>query len=161
MKTELTIRIEASNLSELADLLSRLQPALEAEGVTVTGAASNGEDTAEVKVRSRSRKAKAPDVKDAAPEHETRNETEPVQETQPDAPPADSNAVADLSPEEARKRGIDEMQAYFGKNPGAMEHIKKLQTKYGVKMFQEIPDAQAHSFLADAKLLVSGAQEAS
>ena len=36
------------------------------------------------------------------------------------------------------------------------EVIQRLQTKYGVKMFSDVKDEQAHDFLADAKLVQSG-----
>lgn len=170
--TELTIVLRANDFPSLLAAVKRLQGDLEASGASLGEVALTGET--EVTATIGKRRGRPPKAeKEAATQPAT--ETAPV--TAPDAgeapvaanqsvapePQAEVpqvNAVADLSPEDARKSGIEEMQRYFGRNPNAMPEIKRLQTKYGVKMFQDIPDDQAHAFLADVKLLVSGSAQA-
>lgn len=68
--------------------------------------------------------------------------------------------VSDLTPTGARDKAIADMMGFFGNNPKNMSDITKLQTKYGVRMFKEVPDERAHEFYADVKLLLSGSPAA-
>lgn len=61
-----------------------------------------------------------------------------------------------MTPDEQIKEGIKLLQIHFGQNPAAMTSIVQLQTKYGVKMFAEVPTSRAGEFHADAKLIASG-----
>lgn len=102
-----------------------------------------------------------PEVKhEPAPE-----ETPATAQAEPEEKPAEAkasieNPVSDLTPDAARADAIKRLQTFFGKNPNNMSVIAKLQTKYGVKMFSEVPDDKAHAFLADAKLIESGVSPA-
>ncbi|GKT33494.1 putative multi-domain containing protein, partial [Aduncisulcus paluster] len=81
---------------------------------------------------------------------------------QAEAPPVEhnENVVQDLSPQDARTKAISAMQKHFAANPNSMPAIAKLQQKFGIKQFSEIPDDRAHDLLADVLLIVNGTGEA-
>lgn len=73
------------------------------------------------------------------------------------APAVDANAMKNLSPADARNKGIAMVTAFFASNPACLPQVQQISAKYGVGQFADIPDAQAHAFLADISLLTSGA----
>ncbi len=140
---ELVIHITASTFGELAENLAAVVREFEANGVSVNDTALLPDQPGvsgkvETKAKAKS-KAKAKAEPEDTP-----------------APEVSDKTVVDLTPAEAREKGIREMQTYFGANPEAMPVIRDMQSKFGVKMFSDIPDNQALDFYADVKLLVSG-----
>jgi hypothetical protein len=136
----LEITIRADSYDELVTSLVALASAMGADNVATVDIADDGKE-AKVNTAKKPTKAKAkPKTEDKAPEA--------------------SGVVTDMPPAAARDKGIAEMQQYFGTNPNAMPTLSKLQAKYKVKMFSEIPDGQATDFLADVLLIVNGTPDA-
>ena len=103
-----------------------------------------GESNAEADVKPPKTRKKAK----AKPEAEA---PEPETEKAPSA-----NTVSDLTPEQMRKQGIEKLMAWFGLSGDPTGQLPKLQSRYGVKMFKDLPDDQTAAFLADVHLLVNG-----
>lgn len=55
-----------------------------------------------------------------------------------------------------RQEAIDKLTAWFGRNPNEIGSLNKLQAKFGVKMFKDIPDDQVPAFAQEAHMLASG-----
>ena len=72
------------------------------------------------------------------------------------AQPEDPATMTHLSPEFARKRGIEMTQTFFAANPGCLAQVTAISTKFGVSQFADVTDADAHRFLADITLLTNG-----
>lgn len=166
----LTITLTANTFEELLAAAKGIADAVGPD--KIVGAEMAGELAVDVLVAqtaeddataTKAKKGKSSKAKKADPEPAAKPDTglepeatdAPAGETTAEDKP-DLRAVEDLTPETAREQGISEVQIFFGKNPNAMPDIKRLQTKYGVKKFQEIGDDRAHEFLADVKLLMSG-----
>lgn len=99
------------------------------------------------------------DAADAASRTNTTKDSA-VLDKQPDTPVASAsqnvNAPVDLSPKEAIEKGLALMITAFGASPKDMGPIQRLQTKYGVRMFKDVPEQRALEFYADAKLIANG-----
>lgn len=167
--SQITIQLSADSPADLTRLLEGLLQewsprareqianiAYTGEGATdLTMTTSTGNTTTEPAEppakKSRGRKAAAaPEEAKAAPDGEPKEEAKE---------PAGDIAQGKLSPAKAREEGIRALQIYFGQNPGNMDVITRLQTKYGVKLFAEISDEQASAFHADALLVAAGNTE--
>lgn len=153
----ITITITGGNPDDVCGALQRMALLLGNAATTAcppetpgdgSGAAATLDVKPETKKRTRRKKAEATPEPDAEPEAKPEAETDHAQ-----------NVVVDMTPAEARQAGIAEVQAHFAENPSSIQQITKLQEKYGVKMFADIPDDKAQAFLADVRLLVSGAGE--
>ena len=75
-------------------------------------------------------------------------------------PEPEPEAVSDVTPAEAKERGIKAVQTYFAENPDSLSEITAIQKKYNVKMFTDIKENNAIDFLADVMLLTAGAPSA-
>lgn len=181
----LTLHIEADSVAELMDALDQVMGSLNVDligganmatdrpavDLAVYGSKGEADAAADAPKRPRGRPRKT----DAA-EANTAQTTPPTiaQEAQdedahhaavtaaptapaPTAPAADANAMQSLSAADARSKGIELITAHFARNPTCLPQVQQISTKYGVGQFADIPDGQAHAFLADISLLVSGA----
>jgi len=78
----------------------------------------------------------------------------------PEKPAAPGNAVVGAeTPAEQRTKGIDLLMTLFNKDQSQMPVLTRLQNKYGVKKFADIPDAVAADFYHDAVLAANGTAE--
>ena len=162
MPIEITIRMSADTGEELDNMITALHAQL---GGSVKSVQHTGNTTASAVVATntprageqegkRTRAKKEDTAPAPAPEAPQENVAEaPAPQTE--ATPSLS-VVDDLEPAKAIEAAIKILQMHFGANPNNMSVIQSLQTKYGVKMFQDVKHAQAHQFLADAKLVQSG-----
>lgn len=149
----IVVSVSGKTVAEVRDALIALGNALGGEAIQHVELA---EDAVEAKVHVKNNtgaKAKAK----AEPEPQPEPQPADTEEAQP--APAD-NHVSDLSPADALKQGIDQMQAFFMEKPDRMPMLTKLRDQFGVTKFADIPDARAHDFLAEVKLIVSGAAHA-
>lgn len=141
----IVVSVSGKTVAEVRAALIALGNALGGEAIQHVELA---EDAVEAKVHVKNNtKAKA------------KAEAEPEPQPEPQPAPAD-NHVSDLSPADALKQGIDQMQAFFMEKPDRMPMLTKLRDQFGVTKFADIPDARAHDFLAEVKLIVSGAAHA-
>jgi hypothetical protein len=83
----------------------------------------------------------------------------PTAKPEPEPEP-EPEAVSDVTPAEAKERGIKAVQTYFAENPDSLSEITAIQKKYNVKMFTDIKENNAIDFLADVMLLTAGAPSA-
>lgn len=168
---KLTLHIEADTLPELLEMMDAVVANLsspdDVRAVRVaTDAAEMQMDLGATPKRGRGRPRKS-EAQDVQPETENvEPQPEPKVAATADPAPAPTPApavqpVTDLSPVEARNRGIAELQQHFAQNPGAlptaMPAFAFLNKKYGVTQYSDVPDDKAHAFYADAKLLIAGA----
>lgn len=75
----------------------------------------------------------------------------------PDPGPVSApNAGTDkaLSPSDALNRAIEILTQLYTRGPTGQDGVRKLQQKYGVKSFVQMPPDKAHDLLADARALV-------
>lgn len=107
------------------------------------------------------------------PEPDSNPHTEPDREAQHDAAPTTArtepepepeqkvaaNVKKELTPAEMRTQGSDMLMQLFNRDPSKLPDLKKIQTKYGVKKFGDIPDDKAQAFYADAMLIANGTGE--
>lgn len=172
--SKITVQINADTPAELAYLVSGFRDALGGRAMETAA----GDTSAQIDVDTtpdeapkkrkpgRPKGSKNKTKGDAEKPVETEVEDDKVladaAEAQEEQKPAEdmSGAVKDLSPDEARDQAVKKMQQYFSTNPGCMPDVKKIQNKYGVAKFQDVPDDKANALLADVLLLVSGATEA-
>jgi hypothetical protein len=120
--------------------------------------------------------AQVPDDKTAvvtieppAPAQPDTPEPSPPTEASPPLPPAGSdeqsgeappaNVVKAMDPAEMRQKGTDMLMKLFNQDPAKMEVLRRLQAKFGVKMFKDIPDDRAQEFYNDALLAANGTAE--
>ncbi|WP_319495983.1 hypothetical protein [uncultured Cohaesibacter sp.] len=80
---------------------------------------------------------------------------EPKEEPKTETTPA-ADVVKDMTPAEARDKGIQMVQQHYATHPEIAAEMPALMTKYGVQMFVDVKDEDAHAFLADVRLLVNG-----
>jgi hypothetical protein len=64
--------------------------------------------------------------------------------------------TAELSPADARTKGIEMVQKHYVTHPASLPAITAIQTKFVVAQFSAIADDKAHQFLADVMMLVNG-----
>lgn len=159
----ITISIQAADATELARLIGGLADAFGERnlGVVPVDLSEAHEGKATVTARTKTSKAKAaksePEPETAPANDEGKPEPGPAPETHPVA----ENVVADLTPAKALEAANKMMQEFFLKDgDAAMKHVTKLQAKYGVRQFADVPEAKAHEFLADVRLATSGAAQA-
>lgn len=84
-------------------------------------------------------------------------EPPPATAAPPEAPTA--NVVKDLTPAEMRQKGSDMLLAMFNRDPTTSGVLSKIQKKYAVGKFSEIPDDKAQEFYNDALLAANGTGE--
>jgi hypothetical protein len=148
------IEIVANDRAGIEQALHALNAQFIAQGVAPVEVSHNGETSVTVaagpaKPKAQSKaKAKEPATEPTPP---AEDKTE-----QADAPQIENHVDSNATPRDQIKDGIALLQAYFGKNPNNMTEISKLQQKFGVVKFEDITDARAAEFLADAKLVESG-----
>lgn len=160
MPIDISIHLSAHTGEELDHMIEILHARL---GGSVKTVQHTGDLTAAAVVsepapkKTRAKKEDAPATDPAPEQEETKAQAPVLPEKEVAEQPAQTlSVVGDLSPKDAREQAIKILQQHFGANPNNMEVIQRLQTKYGVKMFSDVKDEQAHDFLADAKLVQSG-----
>lgn len=159
MPIDITIHLSASTGDELDMLINALHSQLGSSVKTVqhTGDLTAAAVVSDAPKRTRAKKEDAPATDPAPEQEETKAQAPALPEKEVAEQPTQTlSVVGDLSPKEARDQAIKILQQHFGANPNNMEIIQRLQTKYGVKMFSDVKDEQAHDFLSDAKLVQSG-----
>jgi uncharacterized membrane protein len=142
----IVIRIEGSSMAEVQRAIFAL--AAELGGGNIESVTSDADaPKADVKVKTRSKAVKA--AKEVV--------DEPVQDEPKTEAPAPEGVVTDMTPAQARTEAIRLVTDFYASTPNAMPQITKVQTKYGVTKFGDVPDEKAHSLLADVRLLAAGA----
>lgn len=140
LSDQITLTVRGETPEQVATLLIAIAKALGGDAIEHIALA---EDAPEAKVTlAKSTKRTKKEEADPKPEAE--------------AKPA-LNSLKEKTPGQARDEAVKLMQDHFAKNPHSMPEISKLQTKYGVRKFQEIDDARAVDLLADVMLLIAGA----
>lgn len=164
----ITVSLHADSPADLAGLVAHLHDVLNPDRVVhsdATAVTLSTEEQPPKKKRGRPRKNPEPETSEDLPT--TLPADLPVDlpdvagEDPPDEQPAEEveGAVSDLPPKEAREQAINKVQAYFAVNPGGIDQLNKLTSKYGVKKFADVADDKANALLADVLLLVSGGAE--
>lgn len=141
--SKITVTITGDSMADVHNAIIALATEVGGENVRSVALATDANE-AKVEV------GQADTMADAEPEKEP--------EKEPEAQP--EGVMQDLSDEDALKTGIDEVQKHFAAHPESLPEITNLQKKYGVKMFVDIDPKKAHDFLADVRLMVSGAATA-
>lgn len=147
----IVVSVSGKTVAEVRAALIALGNALGGEAIQHVELAEDAVE-AKVHVKNNTKAKAAPAGEEAQPGPTPEEEAQPA--------PAPDNHVADMDPATARKQGIDMMQAFFSENPDKMPALTKLQKEFGVAKFVEIPDDKALDFLAEVKLIVSGAAHA-
>ena len=158
MPIEISIHLSAATGEELDHMIDVLHSRLGGSVKTVqhTGDLTAAAVVSDAPKRTRAKKEDAPATDPAPEQDETKAQAPVLPEKEVEQPAQTLSVVGDLSPKDAREQAIKILQQHFGANPNNMEIIQRLQTKYGVKMFSDVKDEQAHDFLSDAKLVQSG-----
>jgi len=84
---------------------------------------------------------------------------EPPPPPQAEPTPPKANVVTELTPAEMRQKGSDMLLAMFNRDPTTQPILTKVQNKYGVRRYSEIPDDKAQEFYNDALLAANGTGE--
>lgn len=148
----LTIQINADTPDELARAVQAL--AKQFEGVPHTAAIVGANaDLTTVKV------AVDPTVLPPLPPATTQPTAGDTAGSTEPAPQA--NVVKDKSPAEMRSEATMMLMALFNRDAANATVLRKLQAKFGVKKFDEIPDNRAQEFYQDALLATNGTTEKS
>lgn len=179
---KLTLHIEAETMEELMHALDQVMGSLNPDHISavrhdvdrpsveldVHADKETADYAAAVDAASNVKRARGRPRKDAAPTATQEAEDDDIHHAAvtaaaqtpaqtPAQPAVDANAMQNLSPTDARKKGIDLITTYFAQNPTCLPQVQQISAKYGVGQFADVPDGQAHAFLADISLLVSGA----
>nr|WP_321525817.1 hypothetical protein [uncultured Cohaesibacter sp.] len=96
-----------------------------------------------------------PKTKAKAAATKAKAKEEPKEEPKAGTAPV-ADVVKDMTPAEARDKGIQMVQQHYATHPEIAAEMPSLMTKYGVQMFVDVKDEDAHAFLADVRLLVNG-----
>lgn len=149
----ITVHLEASNIPELMGMLDDLMGNLANHGIAAHGAPRLSDDLASIQVDT----TKAQAAPKTRPRGKKNAEQEPSGATEAEpAPTPAASTMLNLSPAEARLKGIGLIQTFFAGNPGVLPQITAISAKYGVSAFADVKDEEAHKFLADITLIVSG-----
>lgn len=154
--SNLTFQISAGSVDELADAVKALARAFGqgelAASVSTATVAPDGKSVAftldpEVKAAKRAKRDVQPET--------------PPTPAAPAAPaaPAPSTAVTDMSPQEMRAKATLMLMELFNKDPTRVEDLRRLQSEFGVRKFEDIADDRAQDFLMAATLTANGTAE--
>jgi len=163
----LVLHLEANSVPELMDLMDAVMGSFDPNRIskirydedgtqadlTIHPNKAEADAAAAPKPKQRVKKAQAEkDEPEAATQADAGDNTEAAD--QADAPTI--NAMQNLTPAEARDKGIGMVQVFFGANPNNLALINAISAKYAVAHFSAIPDEKAANFLADVIAMTNG-----
>jgi len=157
MPAEIHITINADCPEDLLHALQTLNNHLNAQDqhLVTTSAAKVEDGTVEATVEDTPTRPRKTTKKKAAPANDQKED-----DSKGDASVTD-NLVQDMTPQDTKEQANKLMQDFFLKDgERAMGEVTKLQAKYKVKQFSDVPLDRASEFLADVKLATSNNSEA-